>query len=62
MEPVRCLYCGVDVPADADRCPGCDAPSHFQRSGAGDARRRRFYIFFVVVVAVCAIGIIVLPR
>ncbi|HEC06101.1 zinc-ribbon domain-containing protein [Thiolapillus sp.] len=59
---VKCLYCGEKIPADSAHCPKCGAVSHFQERGYRAGVRGKFIFWFVVLVIVCAIMILWLPR
>lgn len=60
--PVKCLYCGGDVPAERADCPHCGAPSHFQQRGENPRRQRRFLLLVILVALFCAAMIVYLPR
>jgi predicted nucleic acid-binding Zn ribbon protein len=62
MEQVDCLYCGRSIPDDAAVCPGCGAPSHFQRRGHRPGARRRFLLWFGLLAAGCLALALWLPR
>ncbi len=61
-DQVNCLYCGKRIPADTSHCPHCGAVSHFQEKGYRAGVRKRFVIWFIVLVIFCGLMIVWLPR
>ncbi len=62
MGKVNCLYCGADVPDEADRCPACGAPSHFQKRGFRLGARERFLLYFGILAVASIVVALLLPR
>jgi len=60
--PVKCLYCGKEVPGDVSHCPHCGAVSHFQQKGYRAGMRRKFILWLVVLTLFSAAMILWLPR
>jgi len=60
--PVKCLYCGGDIPGDSSHCPHCGAVSHFQEKGYRAGVRRRFLIWLAILAAVSLFMVLWLPR
>lgn len=58
---VRCLYCGRDIPDHHPACMHCGAPSHFQKRGRLDVRRK-FLIYFVVLSVLVLLIAFIAPR
>lgn len=63
MSSHRCPACGRQFDIAVDHCPQCGAiMSDLRETSDATAIKRKFWIFFVVLVAVCALAILVLPR
>jgi predicted nucleic acid-binding Zn ribbon protein len=60
--PVKCLYCGGEVPEERSHCPHCGAVSHFQQRGYRAGVRRRFILFLVALAILSVVAILWLPR
>ncbi|PVV05866.1 MAG: protein nirD [gamma proteobacterium symbiont of Ctena orbiculata] len=59
---VNCLYCGESISDEADRCPHCGAPSHYQKKGFRVGAKERFLLLFALFSAVTLILALLLPR
>ncbi len=62
MSQVSCLYCGKKISEDVAECPYCGAVSHQQKKGYRAGARKKFLIYFVALVVLCAFFILWLPR
>jgi predicted amidophosphoribosyltransferase len=62
MNLVRCPSCGRDTPADVEHCAQCGASLSRSGTGWGPDAIRRFKWFLVVLVVLCALLILWLPR
>ena len=60
--PVKCLYCGAEIPEDSAHCPRCGAASHFQQRGYRAGVRKRFIIWLVVLTLFSLFMVFWLPR
>ena len=62
MSRVTCLYCGKSIAEDLAECPHCGAVSHYQKRGYRLGDRKRFVLFFVIVVLASLFFVFWLPR
>lgn len=58
----QCPSCGRDTPADVETCAHCGAALSRTGSGWGPNAIQRFKWFLVVLVVLCALLILWLPR
>ena len=61
-DQVECIYCGARIPDDLPHCPKCGAVSHFQQRGERPHVRRRFLIWFWLLVLFSMVMMWWLPR
>jgi predicted nucleic acid-binding Zn ribbon protein len=61
-DQVKCLYCGKKISANISHCSHCGAVSHYQEKGYRVGARKNFLVWFVLLVILCAVMILWLPR
>lgn len=62
MSEVNCLYCGKKISDAVSECPHCGAISHYQKRGYLAGAKRKFIIWFLVLVVVSFFAMAWLPR
>ncbi len=62
MSQVNCLYCGNDIPDDAEQCPSCGKASHFKKKKTTLLSTKQFYLMFALLVLLSVFLIIWFPR
>lgn len=62
MGTVNCLYCGKKISDEVSECPHCGAISHYQKRGYLAGAKKKFVLWFLVLVVVCVVAMLWLPR